>query len=205
MENQALREVKKYLGSSDPLIILKKWLKKAQEGKVLSEPWVMHLSTSISNKPSSRIILLKEVKKGGLIFFTNYNSRKGKEMQKNPYVACTFYWNHLDRQICIRGSSKKTTRKENLSYWKKRNRESQLSQWLSKQSDGVENRKDLEEAKIKAREKFKNKIIPCPAHWGGYFLSISEIEFWQGRQHRLHDRFLFKKKKEKWKFQRLFP
>ena len=205
MKNSVSDESKKLLGSSKPFPILKNWLDKAKKGQTLSEPWSMNLSTSFRNKPSSRIVLLKEVKKEGLIFFTNHLSQKGKEMEQNPFVACTFYWNHLKRQVCIKGSVKKIKRSESLKYWKTRTRDSQLSQWISKQSQTVKNRKTLEDLKRQAHQKFKHKTIPCPKHWGGYFLSVSEIEFWQERNHRLHDRFLFQKKAQKWKVQRLFP
>lgn len=205
MTSLASKEIRRLFGSSQPFTLLKKWLKRAKQEKNLYEPWAMHLSTSFRSRPSSRVVLLKEIKKEKLMFFTNYLSEKGKELQKNPYVACTFHWNNLKRQVRMKGSVTKVSRSVSLKYWKSRSRESQLSQWVSQQSNNVESREVLESLRNQAQKKFKNKEIPCPVHWGGYFVSVSEIEFWQERSHRLHDRFLFRKKNEKWEVQRLFP
>ncbi len=197
-------EIKKFLGSTDPLIILQKWLKEAQKINT-KEPWAMVLSTSHKKKTSSRVVLLKELHQGKILFYTNYFSSKGREMDKNPLVAANFYWPQLDRQIRIEGETQKTSRKKSVQYWKTRCRDSQISQWISRQSQGVSSRREMEELKKSAEQKFYDKKIPCPKHWGGYALCIKRIEFWKNRTHRLHDRFLFEKNTEGWTKQRLFP
>lgn len=198
-------EIKKNLGSSNPLTVLDQWLKSALKITQLKEPWAMLLSTSYKDKPSSRVVLLKQFKQGKLIFYTNYSSQKGKDIKNNPQVAVNFYWSPLDRQVRITGRVKKSSRKLSLSYWKTRSRDSQLSQWISKQSQKVSSRKELEALKRSAEKKFYKKTIPCPKHWGGYILQIKTIEFWKNQDHRLHDRFLFEKRGKGWKKQRLFP
>ena len=198
-------EVQRFLGSEDPLIVLKRWLNQAKKRKQLKNPWAMSLSTSDGGQPSSRIVLLKYLKKDSLIFFSNYLSGKGRDLQNNPRAAATFYWKDPGRQIRIEGRVKRISRKESVAYWKTRDRESQLSQWLSRQSQPALNRKILDSLKEEARRKFKNRTVPCPPHWGGYALSIKKIEFWVEREHRLHDRFLFTKRAKTWIVQRLFP
>ena len=198
-------EIKTSLGSGNPLLVLKKWLKESLTIKALKEPWAMVLSTSDRNHIHSRVVLLKYLHKEGLVFYTNYLSLKGRCLTKNPRAAVNFYWPQMGRQICIEGYVKKTSRRQSLLYWKTRHRESQLSQWISQQSQRVSSRKTLEDLKYMAKKEFKNRDIPCPKHWGGYILSIQKIEFWQNQPHRLHNRFLFEKMGKIWKKQRLFP
>ena len=139
------------------------------------------------------------------MFFSNYLSRKGQNLKDNSRAAVTFYWESLGRQIRIEGRVKKIPRKESVAYWETRSRESQLSQWLSRQSQPVLNREKLDSLKAEVKRLFKNGPVPCPAHWGGYALSLKKVEFWIEKKHRLHDRFLFKKHKKSWVIQRLFP
>ena len=203
--NKADTEIKTKLGSRNPLVVLDQWLKKALKIPHLKEPWAMVLSTSYKRKVSSRIVLLKQVRQGELFFYTNYLSSKGKDMENNPLTAVNFYWPQLDRQIRIEGQVKKISRKKSILYWKTRSHTSQISQWISKQSQKAVSRKQLENLKQTAKKKFHNKEIPCPKHWGGYALRIKTIEFWIKQDHRLHDRFLFEKTARSWKKQRLFP
>lgn len=203
--NTVESEIKKNLGSSKAFVVLEQWLKEALKINQLKEPWAMVLSTSYKEKVRSRIVLLKQVHRGELIFYTNYSSSKGKDMEKNPLVAVNFYWPQLSRQICIEGKVKKISRKKSVLYWKTRSRDSQLSQWISKQSQEVSSRKKLQNLKKEAEKMFQDKKIPCPKHWGGYALRIKKIEFWRNQDHRLHDRFLFERTEKGWKKQRLFP
>lgn len=189
----------------DPLKNLKDWLEVAKKESQLKEPWAMSLSTSRNGIPSSRTVLLKKIEEESLVFFSNYLSEKGQDIKKNPKAAALFHWDSLERQICIQGTIKKTNRKLSEEYWNKRQRNSQLSGWISKQSQPISSRRILESLRTKAREQFKNKSIPCPKHWGGYLLLMEKIEFWQNRPHRLHDRFLFEKNRSIWKCYRLFP
>ncbi|MCY4512856.1 MAG: pyridoxamine 5'-phosphate oxidase [Bdellovibrionales bacterium] len=193
------------LGSVDPLVILKDWLGKAQKNKQLKNSWAMNLCTSDKGQPSARIVLFKYFRGDSLVFFSNYLSRKGQNLQNNAQGAATFYWENPGRQIRIEGKVKKIPRKESVAYWGTRSRESQLSQWLSQQSQPVLNRRTLDALKIEVKQRFKGGPVPCPSHWGGYALSIQRMEFWMEKNHRLHDRFLFKKRKGGWAIQRLFP
>lgn len=200
------KDIIKTLGSKSPWVVLKKWLKQAQKSPKVKEPWAMCLSTVDSqNKSSSRIVLLKKIDKDKIIFFTNYQSPKGKDLNKNSSASVVFFWPQLERQIRIAGKVKKTSRKESVAYWKTRPKQSQISQWISKQSQEVADKKTLEQLQKQALEKFKNKPCPCPTHWGGYSLTIHKIEFWKGHAYRLHDRFLFTKTNLGWKVKRLFP
>ena len=198
-------EIKKQLGFLDPLKVLDSWLKQALKIKIYEKSWPMLLSTSNKKTANSRVLLLKEIYRGDLIFYTNYLSQKGKEITKNPTVAFNFYWPQLKKQIRGQGTLKKTSRKKSVFYWKSRSRESQISQWLSQQSKVVASKQVLNSLRKQTEEKFKNKEIPCPKHWGGYQLKIQNIEFWIDGKYRLHDRFLFEKKDKIWKISRLFP
>ena len=201
------QEIKKCLGSEDPLNILKKWIKKASSHPHIKEGGAMGLSTLDEDKtPLSRIVLAKQITSEGIIFYTNTQSKKGRSLSRNSKCSLNFYWDALFRQVCLKGRAEKIPRKQTLLYWNSRPRESQLSQWISKQSLKVKDRKALLEKKDKARLKFKGKPVPCPENWSGYHVIIYQIEFWIGRYHRLHDRFLFiRNKKNSWSAQRLFP
>jgi len=198
-------EIKKVFGSTQALSILKHCLNKALKIKSLKDPWAMVLSTGSGKKISSRVVLLKQLKNDKLLFYTNYLSQKGKDINHNPYAAINFYWPQLNWQIRIEGVVSKTQRRQSLRYWKSRNRESQISQWISQQSQAVISRQKLKELKKQTEKKFYKKPIPCPKYWGGYALKIHKIEFWRSRSYRLHDRFLFEKIQNGWKKQRLFP
>lgn len=193
------------LSSTNPLTVLREWLDKAKQESRLKEPWAMELATSAGNTPTLRTVLFKQLKSESLVFFSNYQSLKGRQIEENPKAAALFRWESLGQQIRIQGSVKKTSRKESLKYWQTRPRESQLSQWISRQSETLLSRKQLTDLKSDAESRFKDLSIPCPEHWGGYELVIEKIEFWQNREHRLHDRFLFEKSGSAWNYRRLFP
>ena len=198
-------EIKKQLGFLDPLKVLDHWLKQALKIKVYKKSWPLLLSTADKSKANSRVVLLKELRQGKLIFYTNYLSQKGREIKSNPQCAFNFYWPELNKQIRGQGFLKKTGRRQSVLYWKTRSRGSQISQWLSQQSNSVSNKQLLEILRKQTERRFKNKAVPCPKHWGGYELIIQTIEFWIEGKYRLHDRFLFKKIGKKWKAERLFP
>jgi pyridoxamine 5'-phosphate oxidase len=158
-----------------------------------------------SGKPSARIILLKGLDERGFFFFTNYGSRKGRELSENPNASLVFHWQQLERQVCIAGPVKKTSREESGNYFKSRPRGSQLAAWASNQSDVVANRAAIETKWSEMEKKFPAEI-PLPPNWGGYVLKPERIEFWQGRASRLHDRFCYtRKKNNSWKLERLAP
>jgi pyridoxamine 5'-phosphate oxidase len=166
----------------------------------------MVLATADKNgKPSTRTVLLKGVDERGFIFFTNYDSRKGRELAENPNAALTFYWPELERQICVTGTISKLPQTESESYFKSRPRGSQLAAWASNQSDAVPERLALEKKWDEMAAKFPNEI-PLPPNWGGYVLKPERIEFWQGRPNRLHDRFCYTRQPDNlWKLERIAP
>ena len=200
------------LKKKNPLQILKKWLKEAEKlEKNQANTMVLSSGNMQSNRifrVSSRIVLLKEIQKEELIFYTNYNSLKGQQIQ-NP-TALNFYWPTLGKQVRLEGKTRKINRKYSIQYWNTRPRESKISQYISQQSTKLENRKILEKQWQKAKEKFHKKSIPCPPHWGGIAFYPKLIEFWIEKPHRLHDRLLFIKSKtstakKQWKTYLLYP
>ena len=166
----------------------------------------MTLATVDSNgKPSTRTVLLKSVDARGFIFFTNYDSRKGRELAANPSAALTFFWSDLERQVCVAGTVTKLPVAESEAYHKSRPRGSRLAAWASNQSEIVPDRAALE-AKWRELEKKFPVDVPLPPNWGGYILQPERIEFWQGRPSRLHDRFNYTRQADgSWKIERLSP
>jgi pyridoxamine 5'-phosphate oxidase len=193
---------------ANPITQFQKWFRQATRAFAQKEIDVNAATLATadkSGKSSARIILLKGLDERGFIFFTNYDSRKGRELSENPNASLVFYWQQLERQVCIAGSAKKISRKESEAYFKSRPRGSQLAAWASNQSDIVADRATLE-AKWKEMEKKFTKDVPLPPNWGGYVLRPERIEFWQGRASRLHDRFCYtRQKNNSWKLERLAP
>jgi pyridoxamine 5'-phosphate oxidase len=156
-------------------------------------------------KPSARIVLLKGVDKRGFIFYTNYDSRKGRELADNPNAALDFYWGEQERQVCVGGKVNRLQTEESEAYFRSRPRGSQLGAWASNQSRVVSGRAELETHWQDFELRFHNKEIPLPPNWGGYVLQPDRIEFWQGRPNRLHDRFCYTRIPTGWKIDRLSP
>lgn len=168
-------------------------------------PNAMTLATvSRKKKPSSRIVLLKGFDDSGFVFYTNYKSRKGRDLDKNPYASLLFYWDKLDRQIRIEGKVKKVSKSESEKYFQTRPYESRLGAWASNQSTVIKNRLVLDKLFSEYLKKYP-KNVPLPKYWGGFRLIPNEIEFWQGRSNRLHDRIRYTRKKKSWKIERLAP
>ena len=190
----------------DPFKLFDIWFREALDKKVF-EPNAMTLATADkSGRPSARIVLLKDFSKDGFVFYTNYKSRKGKELEANPYAALLFWWNILGRQVRIEGKMEMVSSSESDNYFASRPRGSQLGAFISDQSSAVPDFSYLYEKYEKAKAEFKNEIIPRPQNWGGYRLKPQSFEFWQGRENRLHDRLLFKKSHEPgWSIERLSP
>ena len=166
----------------------------------------MTLATVDKNgKPSTRTVLLKTVDERGFIFFTNYDSRKGRELTENPHAALTFFWSDLERQVCVAGSVTKLPLAESDKYFQSRPRGSRIGAWASQQSEPVPDRAFLEAKWRELEKKFPNEV-PLPPNWGGFILSPERIEFWQGRPSRLHDRLCYSRQADgKWKIERLSP
>jgi pyridoxamine 5'-phosphate oxidase len=163
-------------------------------------------TTDKDGRPSARVVLLKGVDERGFIFFTNYDSRKGRELAENPNAALVFYWADMERQVCVAGVVKKITHDESESYFKSRPRGSRLAAWASRQGEVVADRAILDARWKELDAKYPGDEIPMPPYWGGYVLSPERIEFWQGRPSRLHDRFSYFKQPDKsWRIERLSP
>jgi len=159
-----------------------------------------------SGVPSSRNVLLKGVDARGFIFYTNYSSRKGRELSENPNAALVFYWSDLERQVCVEGAVTRLSREESEAYFRSRPKGSRLAAWASDQSEVVADRAVLEQKWQEMAAKFPTNDVPLPPNWGGYVLAPSSIEFWQGRLNRLHDRFRYTRQPDNlWKIERISP
>jgi pyridoxamine 5'-phosphate oxidase len=189
----------------NPVIQFSKWFTEAVDAKV-NEPNAMTVCTAtLDGKPSARILLLRNFDDDGFVFYTNYQSRKGEEIDKNPNAALLFFWPELERQIRIEGILSKQNSEDSDMYFKSRPRTSKLGAWTSAQSKVLASRKVLDEEYEKLSKKFPGEEIPRPEHWGGYILKPFSVEFWQGRPSRLHDRILYTKENDAWKIERLAP
>jgi pyridoxamine 5'-phosphate oxidase len=157
-------------------------------------------------RPSARVVLLKGIDERGFVFFTNYESRKGKELAENPNAALVIYWPDLERQVCVAGTVAKIPVDESLAYFKSRPKGSRLAAWASQQSDVVPNRSALEKRWEELQARYPGDDVPLPPFWGGYVLTPARIEFWQGRPSRLHDRFQYLRQPDNsWRIDRLSP
>jgi pyridoxamine 5'-phosphate oxidase len=189
----------------NPFIQFKKWFEQSLAAQ-LPEPNAMTIATTTTDgKPSARMVLLKDFDERGFVFFTNYNSRKGQELAENPQAALVFWWAELERQVRILGSVEKVSESESDYYFESRPPKSRLGAWASNQSEIIPNREVLEERMQELQDKYENQEIPRPRHWGGFRVIPTEIEFWQGRSSRLHDRLLYTHVDGSWKIQRLSP
>ena len=190
----------------DPIKQFANWFTTAIETGI-RDVNAMSLATAGQDaKPSVRIVLLKSFDEDGFVFFTNYESEKGKQLEANPYAALGFYWIELDRQIRISGKVDKTSRKESQTYFHSRPVGSQLSAWASRQSAVLDGRRVLDARMEEMNERFADKRVPLPPHWGGYRLKPDNMEFWQGRSNRLHDRFRYTRHSDgSWLIERLAP
>ena len=189
---------------SNPIKEFKNWFEFAKNNEVI-EPNAMVLSTFNNNSINSRTVLLKDISREGFIFFTNYTSKKGNDIQKNNNVSSVFLWKKIERQIVIKGIASKIKTKDSVEYFNSRPRKSKIAAWASKQSSKLEDSKDLIKRFKYFENKFKNEDIPYPDFWGGYLIKPLSIEFWQGRSSRMHDRILYKKNSKNWELCKLYP
>jgi pyridoxamine 5'-phosphate oxidase len=191
--------------NKNPFIQFTNWYESILNSN-LNEPTSMMLSTAdVNGNPSARIVLLKEIDDRGFVFYTNYESRKGKDLNENPKAALSFFWDEPRRQIRIEGRIEKISREASKKYFSSRPRESQVGAWVSAQSSVIPNRDLLVNKYIELKEKFGNEEIPLPDFWGGYKVIPNYFEFWQGRENRLHDRICYRKERNEWKIFRLAP
>lgn len=190
-----------------PWDLLKNWVRRALLEKKVFEPNAMSLATvDAEGQPSVRIVLFKEVSDEGLVFYTNYDSQKGKEIANNPKVAAAMWWPEIFRQIRISGIAEKISPEKSTEYFHSRPKGSQLGAVASLQSSVIDSRDALFDNLDKVREKYKDQEnVDRPENWGGYFIKIESVEFWQGQPNRLHDRIRYRKQGEKWVRERLAP
>jgi pyridoxamine 5'-phosphate oxidase len=192
--------------AKDPFDQFSQWWKDALDAN-LNEPNALTLATvSADGQPAARTVLLKGISSHGFEFYTNYQSRKAREMEQNPKVALLFFWKELERQIRVEGLVEKVSRERSKEYFQSRPLGSQIGAWASPQSKVIEDREDLENAVAVIEEKFIGQDpLPLPDHWGGYIVKPHLFEFWQGRPDRLHDRFEYMMENANWIIRRLAP
>jgi pyridoxamine 5'-phosphate oxidase len=189
----------------DPFVQFIIWFDEVMQAGI-EEPSAMFLATSgTDGNPSGRIVLLKGISEKGFVFYTNYNSVKGREIQENPNVAITFHWKELERQVRIIGHASRLTKKESDAYFESRPFESRVSAVISPQSSVIHGREFLERRREKLLLQIKDKEIARPSNWGGFIIKPVQFEFWQGRESRLHDRIQFRLEKKSWIIERLAP
>jgi len=191
--------------AGNPIPLFKKWYREAEAAGTLL-PEAMALATATrKGAPSVRMVLHRGFSRGGFVFYTNYNSRKAAELLANPRAAFVFHWPLTERQVRGEGRVEKLSHRESARYFRRRPRESRLSAWASPQSAEVSSRQFLEAEFARFEARFSGKNIPCPPFWGGFRIVANCIEFWQGQPHRLHDRFVFRRKGSSWTNLRLAP
>ena len=190
----------------DPVAQFERWFKAAQEAQI-REPNAMNLATvSADGRPTARIVLLKGIEAGSFLFYTNYQSRKGRDIQQHPYVALTFFWPELERQVRIEGKVSQLDDEQSTAYFQSRPRGSQLGAWVSPQSEVIADRSALDQRAQELEARFEDEKIPRPSYWGGYAVHPYRIEFWQGRPSRLHDRLRYERQEDdRWVIERLAP
>ena len=191
----------------DPVELFNTWLLEAAANEVVVEANAMVLSTAIDNQPSSRTVLLKDLTKDGFTFFTNYGSRKAKQISSNANVSLLFPWYPMERQVIVIGTANKISKSESEKYFASRPRGSQIGAWASMQSEELSSREELENKYAEFEKKWpEGTEVPIPEHWGGYVVSPTSIEFWQGRYSRLHDRIRYvRSENNDWQIKRIYP
>ena len=189
----------------DPFRQFERWFQEAEAAKI-TEPNAMTLATATRDgRPSARTVLLKSLDGRGFVFYSNYESRKGRELEANQRAALVFPWLALERQVIVEGTVAKVAREEAEAYFHSRPQASQLGTWASAQSSVIAGRKVLEEAFKAMETKFAGQPVPLPPHWGGWRLAPETVEFWQGRRSRLHDRLRYRRSADGWTVERLAP
>lgn len=190
----------------EPLELAKAWLEHATKSTGLPNPNAMTLATvDADGGPSARIVLLRGLDENGALFFTNYRSRKGHALEAHPRAALVFHWDVLERQLRIEGTVSRATSEESDGYWASRPRESQIGAWASQQSEPLESRDELIQANADFAARFEGQAVPRPEHWGGFRVGLENVEFWEGKPARVHDRIVYTADGGGWKIRRLSP
>lgn len=213
MDIPKLRKEYEHAGISEadlhdcPIELFRRWFDAAVEycpGQWF-EPNAMSLATSADNKVTVRIVLMKQITDSGIRFFTNYESNKAIQMESNPRVSAVLHWPYLGRQVRMDGTVEKTSREVSDEYFQSRPRGSQIGAVVSKQSSVLASRDELDQKALAVEQEFAGQVIPTPDYWGGYELTATRMEFWQGRSDRLHDRIVYQLERENWTRFRLAP
>jgi pyridoxamine 5'-phosphate oxidase len=189
----------------DPIAQFRAWFAQADEADVPLANAIALATADADGVPSVRHVLLRGIRDDGLVFFTNCESRKGRELAANPRAAFTVLWRELDRQVSVRGTAEHLPDAESDEYFATRPREAQLGAWASRQSEPIRDRAELEERLRAETERFEGTEVPRPPFWGGFLVRPETVEFWQGRRFRLHDRFRYTRGDEGWLIERLAP
>ena len=191
----------------DPLHTFREWYADAERAGLFLPDAACLSTATLDGAPSSRMVLLKAVDDRGFVFFTNYESRKGAELDANPRAALLFHWATLERQVRVEGSVERISHEESVAYFRTRDRGSQIGAWASKQSRELRDREEIEEGYRDIERRFEGEEVPLPPVWGGYRVVARVIEFWQGRANRLHDRVLFQREAagSRWRGSWLYP
>ena len=191
--------------NKDPVKQFSEWMNAALKAEVPDATAMILSTVSKQNRPSSRVVLLKEFSDKGFDFYTNYLSKKGQHLDHNPYASLLFFWPQLERQVRIEGAISKVTREESEAYFETRPVQSQMGAWASPQSKPIPNRETLIDWYEEIESINKQTVMRCPPHWGGYRLKPDLFEFWQGRENRLHDRIEYRLEEDSWVIRRLAP
>jgi len=189
----------------DPVMLFRDWFSEAEKSGLML-PDAMCLATATPDgRPSARMVLLKEIEDRGIVFYTNYESRKGEELRDNPRAAAVIHWTALQRQVRIEGPVDRVDPDHSQRYFHGRARGSQIGAWASRQSRPLADRAELEAREHETKERFRGRDVPLPEFWGGFRITIERIELWQGRANRLHDRMCFDWDEGGWRARRLYP
>lgn len=191
--------------ADDPVLQFQRWFSDAERAQLL-EPNAMTLATAdAAGRPAARIVLLKGADARGFVFFTDYRSRKARELGENPWAALTILWKELERQVRVTGAVERVGREESEAYFRTRPRGSRVGAWASYQSQVITDRAALEREVARVEAQYPGDDVPLPPHWGGFRVMPDEFEFWQGRESRLHDRFRYARIDGGWRIERLSP
>lgn len=190
----------------DPIVQFRIWFDEALKSEIIDVNAMSLATATAAGEPSVRVVLLKEIDTGGFVFYTQYDSAKGRDLALNPRAALLFYWAPLERQVRITGQVSRVSREMSEAYFATRPIESQWAAWTARQSSEIATRDDLEQQYASTQQRFAHPPVPCPPDWGGYHVAPERIEFWQGRPGRLHDRLLYTRQHDgRWTRVRLAP
>jgi len=190
----------------DPIAQFRVWLEDARSVGIRLPEAVALATVDAGGRPSVRHVLLRELGERGFVFYTIYESRKGRELDANHQAGMTLYWRELERQVCVSGAVERTSREESEAYFRTRPREARIGAWASRQSAVASSREELDARYREIDARYQGLEVPLPPNWGGYRLAPEAVEFWKGREHRLHDRFRYTRQTDgSWVIERLFP